>query len=272
MKFKLIFVLFNGIVLLSFLFVFLIPVFFLGWEYSRTFWATNWPLAALFLVIIGGLNTYFAVNWKMFGLLEAENWRGLIGHLEERIYTQRRFRKQHVQLLINGYILVSEPSRILKLEEHFREHRPDMIPLFALPFGVPHLLMNDHEDLERYYGELKNDPRCTDRPWIEWSYAFSLLLQRRADEARDVLMAVPSQTRNPLLKALSFYLLDAMVPHEQNVKNAVLEGKKALRARFSDAQWQKEIEKNRANLQVVVLQKLVNDASLWIFDAGNQAA
>ncbi len=266
MKFKLIFLLFNGIVLLSFIFVFMIPVLLLGWEHSRLFWGTNWPLAALFLAIMGGLNTYFALNWKLFSFLEAENWRGLISYLEDRIYSHGKYRKQYLHVLINSYILVSEPSRILELEQKCRQDRPDLVPAFALQFGIPHLLQNDPQDLESYYGTMRQQPRCNDRPWIEWSFAFALLLQQRQHEARDVLLALPRQSKNPILRALTYYLLDAFPDQDLEVKNSVIEGKKALRGRYSISQWHKEVEKNRNNLQVVVLANLVKDVSAWIFD------
>lgn len=272
MKFKLVCLLFNGIVLLSFIFVFMIPVFLLGWQHSRMFWAANWPLAALFVVILAGLNVYFALNWKLFSFLETENWRGLIAYLEDRVITRGRYRKQHIQVLINSYILVSEPSRILELETHCREHRPEYVALFALQFGIPHLLQNDPRDMERYYGELRQNPRCSDRPWVEWSYAFALLLQQRQDEVRDILLALPQSTRNPVLRGLTYYLLDAFPNQDMQVRNSVIEGKKALRSRYSQSQWQKEVEKNRGNLQVVVLAKMVKDVSAWVFDQTGKAA
>lgn len=272
MKFKLIFLLFNGIVLLSFLFVFMIPVMFLGWEQSRLFWAANWPLAVLFLVVMAGLNSYFAVNWKLFSFLEAENWRGLIAYLEDRIYSQKKYRKQHVQVLINSYILVSEPDRIRELEDHLRESRSEYVPVFALQLGIPHLLQNDPLDLEAYYGNLRTDERCRDRAWIDWSYAFALLLQQRQEEAKSVLLAVPERSKEPVLRVLTYYLLDAFSTQDLEVKNRVVEGKKELRKRYTRTQFQKEIEKSRSNLQVVVLANLVNDATEWVFERSGQVA
>ncbi len=272
MKFKLIFLLFNGIVLLSFVFVFMIPVFFLGWEHSRLFWAANWPLAVLFLVIMAGLNSYFAVNWKLFTFLEAENWRGLIAYLEDRVYSQQNYRKQHVQILINSYILVSEPDRIRELEDHLRDKRPQYVPAFALQLGIPHLLQNDPIDLEAFYGNLRSDDRCRDRAWIDWSYAFALLLQKRQEDAKSVLLALPGKTKEPVLRALTYYLLDLFSTQDREVKNSVLEGKNELRNRYTRAQFQKEIEKSRSNLQVVVLANLVNDAAEWVFERSGQAA
>lgn len=272
MKFKLIFLLFNAIVLLSFLFVFMIPVFFLGWEHSRLFWASNWPLAVLFLLIMAALNSYFAANWKLFTFLEAENWRGLISYLEDRVYGQNKFSKQHVQVLINSYILVSEPDRIRELEDHLRDRRPEYIPRFALQLGIPHLLQNDPQDLEAFYGELRKNDRCRDLSWIEWTYAFALLLQKRQDEAKSILLRLPEQTREPVLRALTYYLLDVFSTQDLEVKNSVVEGKKALRGRYTRTQFQKEIEKSRSNLQVVVLANLVNDATNWIFERSGQAA
>ena len=55
MKFKAIFVIFNLIILVSFLFIFLIPFFMLGWDYTQVFWTENWSVALVFVGVMAGL-------------------------------------------------------------------------------------------------------------------------------------------------------------------------------------------------------------------------
>ena len=74
MKFKTIFLLFNIIIVISFVFIFFMPVFMLGADYGITFWQKNWPLAIFFVLILAAFNGFFLSNWQVFSLIEAERW------------------------------------------------------------------------------------------------------------------------------------------------------------------------------------------------------
>jgi len=265
MKFKIIFLVFNGIILVSFLFIFLLPVFFLGWDFSQMFWASNWPLAALFVAIMAGLNLYFGLNWKLFSYLEAEDWNALIAYLEEKVYTKKQLKKQRVRILINAYIVVSAPAKIETLELFLREHKPEYVPQFAVQFGVPRLLKNDPVEMEAYYGEMRQNPKCRNRAWIDWSYAFALMLQQRSGEAKELLLATRREAKSSVLELLSLYLLDAYAPSDTEAHATVQEGRRAFRQNFTRARWEKELEKQRGNLEVLVLSKLIKDAGDWAF-------
>ncbi len=78
MKFKAIYILFNVVLVVSFLVIFLMPVFLLGSDYFSLFWTRNWVIAVVFVVTLAALNTYFLLNWGLFTRLEREDWPGLI--------------------------------------------------------------------------------------------------------------------------------------------------------------------------------------------------
>lgn len=271
-KFKVVFAIFNGIIILSFLFVFLLPFFFFGWEYTQLFWVENWYIAVVFLAVLLGLNTYFGLNWKLFRHLENEDWHALAQYLEERIYSKGRIRRQYIRILINAYIVISAPDKIKELEGFLRERKPDLVPRHAVQLGVPHLMTNDAQEIERFYGEMRAHPKCRDREWIEWAFAFSLMLQRKSDQAREVLLQIYNGAKNPVLRLITLYLMDAFTPSDDYIRNLVREGKNAFQARYNSESWQKELEKNRGNLQVLVLSRLIQDATAWAFEDGTQAA
>lgn len=272
MKFKVIFALFNAVVVLSFLFIFLMPVFFLGWDYTQLFWSSNWILAAAFAAVMIGLNAYFLSNWKLFSYLESEDWHGLISYLEDRIYRKGRISRQHIRVLVNTYVVVANTDGIAALEEHLRERAPGYLPRFALHFGIPHLVRNDPQDIEEYYGQMRENPRCRDKSWIDWSYAFALMLQEKHREAKDVLRGLLNKAKNPILRLLTVYLMDAFSVSDNEVRNLVVEEKRRLQSTYTWSQWEREVERNRGNLQVVVLSRLIRDASTWAFGDGSQAA
>jgi hypothetical protein len=272
MKFKIIFVVFNAIIIVSFLFIFLIPYFMLGWAYTQSFWAENWTVGVVFVAVLAGLNGYFVWNWKLFTLLEREDWYALIDYIEDRVYTKKRLGKQHLRVLVNTYVITSQPEKISRLEQFLRENRASLVPRFALHLGIPHLLANDPEDMKSYYGEMRAHPKCADRDWIDWAYAFSLMLARESEDAKGVLLDLLKRTKNDVLALLTLYLLDAFTVSDHQVNNIVLERKRTFQSKYTADQWSKEVEKNRGNLQVIVLSKLVRDASAWVFSDGSQAA
>lgn len=264
MKFKLIFLLFNGIIAVSFLFVFLMPLFFLGPDYARVFWMENWYLAAVFIVIIGGLNAYFALNRRLFSLLEAEDWQGLKAYLENRVFTKKRFTQQQLRILINTYIVLAEPEKIRNLEAELNERTSRLVPILALEFGIPRLLRNDPDEMIEYYDRYRNHPKAKQRDWLTWAYSFAIMQKQRSEEARDVLLKLCEQTREPLVRLFSLYLLDAFRETDAELAQRVDTYKAEFRRRYGSGKLQREIEKNRANLQVVVLARLVKNATEWV--------
>lgn len=266
MKFRVIFLLFNVILVLSFLVIYLMPLFIIGWDYTKVFWAANWYLPVVFFVIIAALNVYFALNWRLFSLLEREEWSALVTYLEEQIYTKGRILRQYLRILVNGYLVNSNTDGIERLEAHIREKRSRLMPSMALLFGIPHLLKNQPEEMERYFSEFLSQRATRDRHWIAWDHAFALMLLKRRDDARGELLAVVKRSREPVLRLLSLYLLDAF--SDGDVSQVLEAGKAGLKKRFSPALWQRELERAKDNVQVVILAKLVQEATEWLFSFG----
>ena len=98
------------------------------------------------------------------------------------------------------------------------------------------------------------------------------MLQEKHDHAKSVLLHLLDEAKNPVLRLLTIYLLDAFSVSDNEVRNLVVEEKRRLQSTYSSAQWEREVEKNRGNLQVVVLSKLIRDASSWAFGNGSRAA
>ena len=163
MKFKTIYILFNAVILLSFGFIFLMPLFLLGGDYFSLFVSKNWIAGALFLLTLIVINGYFLSNWKLFRLLETEDWRGLIRLLEQRVYRKGRFGKGTIKMLINAYVVTSNVEKISDLESRLREKRPRLLRTYALQFGIPYLLKmkDDPKSAESYFGRAAESEKCT---------------------------------------------------------------------------------------------------------------
>lgn len=270
MKFRTIFILFNVVILTSFLFVFLLPLFLLGPGTSIVFWKGNWYLALLFLALLGGLNAFFLLNRKTFVLVEREDWAALSAHLVALMFPTGRFRTGRVRLLVNAYLLLSDIGGIERLEAELATKRPDLLRKNALLFGVTRLLRNKSEEAEAFFGRYLGSKDVESLPWLRFDYCFSLVLQKRAAEALPYL-AEASSSRDPLLRLLAAYLLGtvgaAAAPEaDKDAMAAKAEAARAeLRKRFSSAAWSKEVDRAKSEVHIVILSRLLDDAGRWLY-------
>ncbi|TVR67396.1 MAG: hypothetical protein EA427_13905 [Spirochaetaceae bacterium] len=278
MKLKTVFVLFNAIVVTTFLLVFLMPVFFLGIEFSTIFWRSNWYLAVLFVLVLLILNSYFAINWPLFSALENENWREIADVLEKRIRTRGRYSESNMRLLLNAYVVSGSTGKIQELEEHLRTRKPDVLEHHALRFGIPHLLSNDGKQIERYFAEFRRPGGAGDGAvstrrrgksdkvyWVEWGYAFGLLLQERLDEGRTILQQIVKSAPAGIVRALALYLL---APHSEQEKTGDSDTEAARRDLVRELPreaWEKQLERERAELHILVLSRLLRDVEEWLY-------
>ena len=265
MKMKAIFILLNVVLAVAFLVIFLTPLFLLGGEWFGVFWTRNWPIALVFVVTLAVVDLYFLLNWRLFRDLEKEEWAGVAGFLEERIFRRGRIFPGQVRLLLNTYLVTSNTEGILALEAYLAKRKPRLISRFSLPFGIPHLLAKDPKDPEAFFRGMLDSPRVADRDWVTWNHAFSLLQMKRPEEARAELAALTDAVTEPVLLLLALYLLDVLARDDSSLEKKLAAMRDALRSSHTPASMQKAIEKSSGNLQVVVLSRLLQDAVQWLF-------
>src|SRR5208337_1501431 len=176
MKFRTIFILFNVVIVTSFLFVFFLPIFLLGPGSWEAFWKSNWYLALVFIALIFGLNAFFVINRKTFLLVEKEDWSELSAHLVSLMFPKSRFRSSRVRLLVNAYLLQSDIEGIERLESELSSKRPDLLRKNALLFGVTRLLRNKTEDAEAFLRLYLDSKDVESLAWLRFDYGFSLVL------------------------------------------------------------------------------------------------
>lgn len=272
MKFRTIYILFNVVVVISFLFVFFMPFFLLGPEYSLSFWKANWYLALIFIFVIGALNAFFLANWKIFTLVEKEDWNSLSVYLVDRIFSRKSYGNRHVSLLVNAYLLESDVEGIGRLEAELAAHRPELLRKNAVLFGVTRLLRNKPEDAAAFFKPYLDDARVESRDWLRFDYGFSLVLQRHIVESTPFLRE-GAASRDAVLSLLSAYLLGSLAAaaaptsEEGDKLRALAEStREALRKRFSLPRWNREVERAKGEIHIVVLSKLIDDAGAWLFE------
>jgi hypothetical protein len=268
MKFKTIYILFNAVILLSFGFIFLMPLFLLGSDYFALFLSKNWIAGALFLLTLIIINGYFLWNWRLFRLLESEDWRGLIHLLEHRVFRKSRCRKATIKMLINAYVVTSSVDKISTLEAHLREKKPSLLGIFALQFGIPYLLkMRDEpKAAEAYFGAAAERSDAKHRDWLRWSYASSLLLGRQFDAAKVILLELLDSKLDPVLELLIVHGLYFFAGIDPQLAERVEKERQRLARQFTSDQWDKRIESNSKHIQIVLFNAIIRDAKHWLFE------
>jgi len=263
-KFKLIFLLFNILILISFTVVLVMPVIILGSGYSLKLWSSTWYLPALFGLIILGIDGYFFMNWRLFTLLESENWSDLMSFLEERIFRKGEMRTSYVRTLIQTYFVRGRVKDIEPLEKLLREKKPALVRKFALELGMPKVLHKDHADMVVFFGEFA-DQQVPHKQWIRFFHAFGVLMQQEHAEGREELLSLSKDVREPVLQALILYTLDPFRTLDSEVLEYVDEQKERIRTKYSRTDLDKELSSRRENIAIVIMTPLIKDALNWLF-------
>ena len=265
MKFKVIFIVFNLVIVFSFAFIFFMPLLLLGQEYFSLTFKHNLIPALLFVFTFIIINSYFLSNWKLFNLLEAENWPQLIEFLEEEIFIKNRVRGAYIKMLINAYLFSSTIEKIASLEARVAEKKPFLINRYAIHFGIPYLLKRPPGEAENYFSRLIAAPKVHSRVWVEWNYAFSLMQQHKFNDAKETLMALAESKRDHLVLLLTLYLLDSFSKNDAAVATAVSADCEYLKKRYTQNDFQKKLDRSQKNIEVLLLSQIFNDALGWLF-------
>ncbi len=265
MRFKTIFIIFNIVILFSFLFIFFMPLILLGADHFGDFFQKNWFIVILFVAALGIFNAYFIRNWYLFQLLEKEDWVTLISYLEKRIIQDHSFRRSYIKILINAYLVTSNTAAIMNLKNHISENKPTLIKYLALQFGIPYLLDNKPEESERYFGKLLTERGVKDIDWIRWNYAFSLMQLKQFEGAKAEYERFMTHKSDPILHLLSLYMLNSFPQVDTAIRQKMESNIADFKKKYTPTSWQVRIERSKGNIQTLIFSKLISDAADWIF-------
>jgi len=260
-KFKTLYILFNAVIVAAFLIIFLLPLALLGVDYFRLFAQRNWIAGALFLATLIIINGYFLLNWKLFRLLEREDWPALIRHLEESLARRGRLGRSSCRLLLNAYLITGRTEPIAALEARVRRAQPGLLPALALPFGLPYLLRGDPQAAADYFGPLASRQGVAERGWIRWNYAFSLMQLKKTQEAGAELQSLLGERLAPELRLLALYMLVANPSPE--LRGEAERGRRELSGQLTAEQWRRRLEAG-GNPQVTLLAPILREAREWL--------
>ncbi len=266
MKFKTIFIIFNTIIGVSFVILFILPFIFLEISQFSIIFSTNWIILCIFLLFIIIFNTYFVKNWKLFKLIEKENWENLIIYLEKKTYEKKKYSKSNIKMLINCYIVMSKIESVEKLYSFLYRNKKQIIYCFPLEFGIPFLLTNSPEESEKYFKELLEQKNVKEKNWINWNYAFSLMRQDKKEGTINIFSELMNEKMEPILNLLTLYMYYPLVKNNPDKFKNVLTKISEFLSEYSPVNWEKYLEKEKKNIQAIILSKIIVEAAGWIFN------
>jgi hypothetical protein len=151
LKFKLVFAVFNIVILVFLFLVCFMPFFAFGSGTVSYFQRSVWPLALLLVAILAALDVYYALNYRLFSLLEREDWPALSAYLEEQVLRKGRYSKRLVNLLATTYLVMSDIPAVAGLENRLAVAKPALVERNALVFGAARILGKDYAGAVRFF-------------------------------------------------------------------------------------------------------------------------
>lgn len=274
MKFKTIFILFNSILVFSFAFIFIMPFLLLGVKYSMQFWLQNWPMVIFFIIVLAGFNVFFVMNWKLFSLLESEDWNALGALLGDKVFSRKRYGRRTLRLLVNTALLRGDMQTIERLEALLRAEKPAALRRDAVLFGAARLLRNDPAASERFLAEFADGKGVENPAWMQFYHSFALVLCKKVDEASTRLEAL-MDSKDPILALLSAYLLGTLGAAGSEGRQRLVDAATARRAdivsKYSQDRWTREVERAKSEVHIVILSRIIDEATAWLIEGRKQA-
>ncbi|MDR2144593.1 MAG: hypothetical protein LBP29_09510 [Treponema sp.] len=278
MKFKPIIIAFNAVIAIFFAIVFVVPFLILGKDLAASFWQSSWFLAPALLALLAGIDLYFALNYRVFLLLEKEDWPALVQELEHRVLRDKNYSPRLVKLLANSYLVLSDAASVNALEKRLSIAKPALVNANTLIFGAARILAKDNKGAVLFFGDRlpgagtrSSGIPGADREWISWYYGFALLLDRQFAAAADRFAVFAETSRDGVLAGLSAYFIDDTLRKFLPEKAPALAEKARLgkeRVRNSlkhRADWNRETKRLETEVHAAVLAHYIGKAAEYVY-------
>ena len=271
MKFQSIFILFNTILLFFIALICFSPVVILGKDVALLFWRSNWYLLLILVSVLAVFDSFYFANARLYRLLEKEDWPALVYYLENKVLGHGKYSKRLVRLLANTYLVLSDSTGVMALENKAAFVKPSLVDDSALIFGTARILAKDVTGAVRFFEARLTTVRPRLRPWISWYFAFALLLDRKYERAYEEFSHLVEVSDNEVITALSAYFLSNSVKKALPDKKQVLEsitdqGRERVRKMLPRQEdWNRETARIKTEVHGAVLSKYIDEAGRWLY-------
>jgi hypothetical protein len=254
--------------------IYFMPMVILGRELSLHFWRSGWYLASIVFAVLAIIDIYFGVNYRVYTLLEKEDWPALIQELENKVLQKNNFSPRLVRLLINSYLVLSDVHSVTELGKRLAIAKKSLLDKNALSFCASRILCKDYEGAAAFL-----EPRCSgayrhkggDAEWQRWYFGFAQLLSRRFESAADAFLLLAEHGRESIPTGLSSYFLNenlaSFLPQRsENLKQVAESAKERVKKRLrSRSDWDRDIKRMDTEVYLAVLQVYTDKAGNFLY-------
>jgi hypothetical protein len=246
------------------------PFFILGPDLVPRFWITGWPLALALVFALIALNVFYVTKRRLYYLLEREDWPALQDYLEQQVISRGHYTPRMVQLLANTYLVMSDSSGVMALENKTAIAKPALIEANALVFGAARILGGDIAGAVNFFSLRLEKGKVKDAPWVRWYYGFSLLLDRQFEKAAAEFRVLATESSDALITGLSSYFLwDTLRKYTENGKACrakAREGRDRVQQVLKTVdEWNREAEKIETEVHAAIINQYISKAGTWLF-------
>jgi hypothetical protein len=267
LKFKLVFGVFNIAILAFLILVCFMPFFAFG-SGAPSFPRSVWPPALFLVAVLAVLDVYYALNHRLFFLLEREDWPALSAYLEKQVLQKGRYSRRLVNLLATTYLVMSDIPVAAGLENRISIAKPALVDREALVFGAARILGKDYAGAVRFFSGRVSGRIGKAGDWLRCYYAFALLLDRKFQDAAGQFRLLADGSSDALVSALAAWFLAETLQGRTGESYAAVAENSRLRIRKilkNRAAWDAELGRHEAEVHVAVLRKHICQAGDWIF-------
>ncbi|MCL1958805.1 MAG: hypothetical protein FWF68_04320 [Spirochaetes bacterium] len=270
MKFKHLIIAFSVLIIIIVLITALLPLLFSGHGNAVTFRYISLPLLLFMGVLLVCMSIFFLFNYRLFSLLEREDWPALAYYLEQKIYVKHRYSNRNVKLLASSYLVISDFPSVLKLESKTVLVKPSVISKNILIFGAARVLSGGYREAAAFFNSHLGKCNKKDKQWVLWFYGFSQLLSSDFKQAESEFSSLAVSSNNVLITGLSAYFLQTSIEKHSLNPQKCHEMSENGRERVKNAiktldNWKNEAEKVGAEIHIAIIKKYIDEAGKWLF-------
>src|SRR5215471_3014225 len=142
---------FSILIVLFLLITALLPLFIPDSAHAANLRYITSPLLFFMSAILLCFGIYFLLNYRLFSLLEREDWPALAYYLEQKIITKGWYNSRKVRLLASSYLVVSDYQSLEKLESKALIAKPSVIYKNVLVFGTARVLSGNYKEAADFF-------------------------------------------------------------------------------------------------------------------------
>ena len=275
MKFKYLLIAFSIIITIVILIAALLPLFLSGAQAAANFRYITLPLLIFIGLLLVCISAFFLFNYRLFSLLEREDWPALAYYLEQKIYVKNRYNARYVRLLASSYLVISDYPSVQKLESKTLLAKPSVVEKSVLIFGPAKVLSGKHKEAAAFFKLYMGKKGVKEKQWVRWYYGFSNLLSEAFDLAEPEFASLAVSSGDALIAGLSAYFLHSSIEKHskkpEECRDTAETGKsRVVKTLKNGESWKKEADQQGTEIHIAIIRKYIDEAGQWLFAVDNK--